>query len=94
MKNALDSFLGGKSAEDVGTASPAPYENDMMLASEDDMGGEEEAGGLMNEVQGMLAGATPEQLQQVKDILSGGKGPSESAPPMPESGGPDMGMPM
>lgn len=94
MKNALDTFLGSKGTDDVGTAAPAPYESDMMLASEDDMGGEEEAGGLMNEVQGMLAGATPEQLQQVKDILSGGKGPSESAPPMPESGGPDMGMPM
>jgi hypothetical protein len=93
MKDALNSFLGGKAAEDVGTASPAPYENDMMLASEDDMAGEE-SGGLMNEVQGMLAGATPDQLQQVKDILSGGKGPSESAPPMPESGGEDMGMPM
>ena len=67
MKNALDTYLGSKGTDDVGTAAPAPYESDMMLASEDDMGGEEEAGGLMNEVQGMLAGATPEQLQQVKE---------------------------
>lgn len=91
MKDALSSLIsGGKGAEDMGTGSPS-YENDFALAGEDDMGGEE--GGLLTEVQGMLATASPDQLQQVKDILAGGKGPGESAPPMPE-GGEDMGMPM
>jgi hypothetical protein len=90
MKDALSSLISGGKPEDVGSATP-PYEQDFELAGEDDMGGEE--GGLLTEVQGMLATASPDQLQQVKDILSGGKGPGESAPPMPE-GGDDMGMPM
>jgi len=93
MKDALNAMINGsKGAEDVGTASPS-YEGDFSLAGEDDIGGEE-GGGLLTEVQGMLASASPDQLQQVKDILSGGKGPGESAPPMPPVGGEDMGMPL
>lgn len=88
MKEALNSMLSGKDKEDVGTA--APYESDFSLASEDDMM-EPESDGLLSEVQGMLASASPEQLQQVKDILGGGSAPKAGSEP-PESE--DMGMPM
>jgi hypothetical protein len=89
MKEALGMALSGKDTEDVGTA--APYESDFSLAGEDDMMDEE--GGLLMEVQGMLASATPEQLQQVKDIL-GSAGGEDMAAPMPTEGEGDMGMPM
>ena len=72
MKNALDSYLGGnKDAEDMGTA--APYEGDFSLAGEDDMG-MPEGGDLLSEVQGMLATASPDQLEEIKGILSAPKG--------------------
>jgi hypothetical protein len=90
MKEALNSMLSGKDTEDVGTA--APYESDFSLAGEDDMEGGE--GDLLSEVQGMLATASPEQLQQVKDILGSSASPEwdSGKPPMDDGG--DMGLPM
>lgn len=89
MKNALNDLMGKSSgADDMGTAAP-----DFQLAGEweDDM---EEGSGLLSEVEGMLGGATDEQLKQIKDILGGGAAPAlppmgDMPPPMPKgpSGG-------
>jgi hypothetical protein len=98
MKDALNSFLGGdKGKEDLGSASPAPYEKDMKLAGEeDDM---EEGDGLLSEVKGLLDTASPSQLEEVKKILSGGDMPGgmpggPGGMPPPPGGGMDLGMPM
>lgn len=81
MKDALNSFLGGKGKEDptagaAGTA--APYEGDFNLADEegDDMA---EGGDTLAEVQGLLAGASEDQLMQIKGILTAPKEGPESA---------------
>ncbi len=77
MKDALASMLG-KGTEETGTASPAPYEGDFALAGDEsnEEGGMEE--GLRGEITGLLATATPDQLQSIKDILS----PVSDMPPM------------
>lgn len=90
MKDALNSMLSGGDKEDVGTA--APYESDFSLAGEDDM--EMGDDGLLSEVQGLLASATPEQLKQVKDILGGASNPMGDTAAAPAEGGGDLGMPL
>lgn len=90
MKDALNSMLSGGDKEDVGTA--APYESDFSLAGEDDM--EMGDDGLLSEVQGLLASATPEQLKQVKDILGGASNPMGGIAAAPAEGGGDLGMPL
>jgi hypothetical protein len=51
-------------------------------------------GDLLSEVQGMLATASPEQLQQVKDILGSSAAPEGDSGMPPMDGGDDMGLPM
>jgi hypothetical protein len=87
MKSAIDDFL--KPKEETATASPGLGDNFSLAGeSEDDSEGE----GLLGEVQGKLATATPDQLEKIKAILEEG-GESDSMKPPPGGSG-DMGMPM